>query len=488
MMKMKPAKIILTLIAVAILTATFFSLTQQNSREYNVVLITLDTVSANHLGIYGYYRNTTPNIDNFAKNSIVYSHAIAQMPLTIPSHVSILTSQYVHSHGAIGNTYRVNHSLVMLQKILKENNYETGGVVSIMLLNRERGWNKGFDFFDDNFTGKERRADETTDIALSWLDGNAGEKFFLWAHYYDPHTPYYPPAPYNELFDKNTEPETITVYDSDIPKNVTLRYDDSLEIRYDWQAIWNLSTDIAPLTADDANVTLIKSLLKISELDFEKFMAFYNRKIALHDGEIAYVDSQIERIFDSLRQKNLLEKTIVVIVADHGENFNHGEFFDHGKMFEQDLHVPLILYYPGVEPKKVDATVSLIDIAPTILRLLNIPPGKEMAGKNLLEISNNCDCVAFSESPYFKGFLNGRFPGPFARYVNIENNEWKMFNGTLFNLIEDPDEKVNLYSSMPDVVQNLTLRINDFLDRYNQSGHSIEQSNLEVLKRLGYVN
>ena len=242
------------------------------------------------------------------------------------------------------------------------------------------------------------------------------------------------------------------------------------------------------MTADDANVTLIKSLLKISELDFEKFMAFYNRKIALHDGEIAYVDSQIERIFDSLRQKNLLEKTIVVIVADHGENFNHGEFFDHGKMFEQDLHVPLILYYPGVEPKKVDATVSLIDIAPTILRLLNIPPGKEMAGKNLLEISNNCDCVAFSESPYFKGFLNGRFPGPFARYVNIENNEWKMFNGTLFNLIEDPDEKVNLYSSMPDVVQNLTLRINDFLDRYNQSGHSIEQSNLEVLKRLGYVN
>jgi len=444
--------------------------------DYSVILITIDTLRADHMGTYGYYRNTTPNIDNFAKKSILFSHAITQIPATLPSHVSILSSEYPHSHAVIFFDYKVNEGIETIQKTLKQHNYTTAAIVSYFVLNKKTGINQNFDFFYDNYTGDERKADETTNLALSWLENNKEKQFFLWVHYFDPHTPFWPPSSYRSLFDKNNDdPMTITVNDAGTIKNITLWYNNSQELTTDWTDIWNLKIDSSTLDASE-NISKIKSVLNISDKDFEKFMEWFNHKIALYDGEISYTDYNIGKLFEFLSANKMMENTIIVIAADHGESFAKGEYFDHGLMLEQNLHVPLILYYPQVNPRRVNATVSLIDISPTILGILNFSIPKQMVGKNLLEINDSCDCYSVSEKSQ-------------TLTKSIENNEWQLWNdtwhnvSTLYNIKDDPDEKINLYNARQDVVKNLTTRIEEILNG-TSIGTPRKQTDIDFIQSL----
>ncbi len=175
-----------------------------------IILITLDTTRADHLRCYGYQDIETPNLDRIASNGILFKNAISHVPMTMPSHASMMTGLYPIKHGVRSNQiYRLPESNITLAEILKENGYETGAVISTVVLSEKYGIAQGFDYFDESFLEeetdqpeimRERRAKESIDLALKWLEAKKDKKFFLWLHFYDPHTPYNPPPPFYEKY------------------------------------------------------------------------------------------------------------------------------------------------------------------------------------------------------------------------------------------------------------------------------------------------
>src|SRR5712671_53512 len=176
-------------------------------RARNVILITIDTVRADHLGSYGYSNIQTPTLDALAHDGVVFERAISQVPLTWPSHAAILTGTYPFQNGVQDFTGQpLASGFHSVAQALKQHGYATGAVVSAFVLDRSWGLNRGFDFYDDAFAPEafvnrdiglvDRRAGESVDHALVWLKKNQLRPFFFWLHLYDPHSPYDPPEPF----------------------------------------------------------------------------------------------------------------------------------------------------------------------------------------------------------------------------------------------------------------------------------------------------
>ena len=237
----------------------------------NVVLITVDTLRADHCSSYGYSRSTTPNIDAVAAGGLVFEHAYTPMPTTGPAHASLFTSQYPLTHGVLQNGWTLEEDNVTLPEILEQHRYCTAGFVSSFVLEHRFGYRQGFDFYDDDFTGADssyatttvwegrkiengfdRRAHETTEKVIAWLEEHAGDgRFFLWVHYFDPHHPYSPP-------------ESAGI-------------------------AWEADAHAAPL----------------------------DRALAAYNAEIAFIDREIGRLAARLDEMVPPEETLLVLTADH---------------------------------------------------------------------------------------------------------------------------------------------------------------------------
>ena len=182
-----------------------------NKEVKNVVLISIDTCRADHLSCYGYGRNTTPNIDRIARESILFTNAYSPVPLTLPAHGSMLTGTIPPYHGVHENQgYKLHESNVTLAEILRQNDYTTGAVISSFVLDSQFGLNQGFEYYNESFVEllkdtdeSQRRGGEASRFAMEWLDENRSERFFLFLHYYDPHTAYEPPEPFASRFSDN---------------------------------------------------------------------------------------------------------------------------------------------------------------------------------------------------------------------------------------------------------------------------------------------
>jgi len=181
----------------------FFILASCDSREnLNILIITADTLRSDHLGCYGYERNTSPRIDELALKGFHFMGAFCPIDLTNPSHISIFTSKYPKNHGVYTNWTPMEKEHVTLAEILKNQGYKTAALVSSNHLNTNiSGLGKGFDFFRSISLGQVP-ANETINNALSWIRENADKNFFVWVHLFDPHMPYNPPSPYDKVFDK----------------------------------------------------------------------------------------------------------------------------------------------------------------------------------------------------------------------------------------------------------------------------------------------
>ncbi len=273
----------------------------------SVVLITLDTVRADHLGCYGYRRIETPSIDKLAQEGIRFEHAYAQVPLTLPSHTALMTGTYPMFNGVRDLTSTgVNSTLPTLAEIMRRNGYRTAAFVSSFVLNSIWGLNRGFEIYDDgtdpgssyNPSLLERRGDRTMARALAWLDSHSDRPFLLWVHLYDPHSPYRAPEPY-----------------------------------------------------------------------FSRYAGHP------YDGEIAFDDAQLARLFARLRELKLYESALIVVASDHGESLGQHSEAEHGFfLYNATLHVPLILKLPGpARSRAVSDPVELVEIAPTIANLCRIP-------------------------------------------------------------------------------------------------------------------
>ena len=400
----------------------------------NVILITIDTVRADHLGCYGATNVQTPTLDALAHDGILFERAISQVPLTWPSHAAILTGTYPFQNGVQDFTGQpLDERFLSVAQVFKQQGYATGAVVSAFVLDRSWGLARGFDFYDDAFSGEafqqkdiglvDRKAGESVTRALRWLNRDWLQKasrrpFFFWLHLYDPHSPYDPPEPFRTRYRGH-----------------------------------------------------------------------------LYDGEIAYADHELSRLITWLKQNRLYDRSLIVLLSDHGESLgDHGEK-EHGFfVYNSTIHIPLIVKPPagsGFPLGRVAKPVETVAVAPTLVRLAGIKSGaeKQFQSASLLGSGVESEDAAYSESFYsFSSFGWSPLHGlQTSRYHYIEAP-----TPELYDVVADPQEKNNLapqqtatLAVLEDKLQKL-LRQNPYHPAENGNS-GLSSDALEKLRALGYV-
>lgn len=320
---------------------------QPSYKPINVILIGIDTLRADHLSCYGYSRATSPSIDKLASEGVRFETAMSAAPWTLPSFATVFTSLYPSQHGAGSLQTRMRATFPTLALMLVKTGYSTAGIVNNATIGPEFGMDLGFESYYLAPPVRECNANRATDDALEWIDGNKEKRFFLFVHYFDPHLPYEPPDPYDSMFNPG--------YAGPVGKSFTPQ---------------GLGTD------RDRGYHTIKALPQ----------ADWNQIVSLYDGEIAYTDAAVGRLIAGLDERGLRRNTLVVVLSDHGEEFLEHGGMDHGfTLYDEVLKVPLIFSLPGRLPEGqvVKEQVRLLDVAPTILDVLNVATDAHMEGASL---------------------------------------------------------------------------------------------------------
>jgi choline-sulfatase len=330
----------------------------------NVVLIIVDTLRSDHLGCYGYHRDTSPHIDSLAAEGLLFLNVTAGEPWTLPSMATIFTGLLPLEHNARrrgDSYYGLSPDAVTVTELLHRNGYTTAAFFNVIFMNADFGFHQGFDHFDCHNalgTSEDRDAGQTVEAIFSWLDTSyRGGPLFLAVHFYDPHLTYDPPEPYAGMW---RDPSYTGEFDSSWGQRETVVEVNRGEITLEGEDLYNL--------------------------------------IALYDGEIAWTDSQTGRLLAGLRERGITEDALVIVVADHGE-----EFLDHGKMghahtlYQELINVPMIISGPGFQRGSVcSVNASQADILPTILTWTGIETPDGVWGRDLLHAPRDTARTVFS--------------------------------------------------------------------------------------------
>jgi len=296
------------------------------SRVENVVLISIDTLRADYVGVYGHERKVTPNIDRFAEQSIRFNQAFSSSNWTLPAHAGMFSGLMSSGHGAVRAEDAIRPGTNLLVEHLQRTGMATAAFVSHVYVSEKYGFARGFDTFDYR---QNRSAADVTDRAVDWLTNRDKEKpFFLFLHYFDVHDPY-----------GNAPEETPGIVD--------------------------VPNCRGPITRMDiARATVAK--------DWERFKCFRQ----LYESDLMYVDKHLGRMFDHLRSRGLLEETLVIVTSDHGEMLGEYEAADHGlTLFDPEIRIPLLMRFPTSGGGRiVNDLVSVIQLAPTIMEAVGQPP------------------------------------------------------------------------------------------------------------------
>lgn len=452
--------LVVSLAALAIIPAIGYGLflisisKPQKNHSPNILFISVDALRADHLGCYGYRRQTSPNIDKLAREGVMFTQAISASSSTISSVPSTMTSLYPDAHGIWEFGDFLDPSIISLGGILRKNGFFTG-IISAQLFPHltSRG-----DFISKKIK-LDARANEITDWAINWLKKNKNKRFFLYLHYFDPHGPYTPPPPYDEMYLKGRF------------------YEKGMEL---------------PLLPRKRG-----GFGGIPGYQLQGGIKDKGYYIAKYDGEISFADAQIGRLINTLAETGLLYNTVIIITADHGESLGeHGYYFDHGAyLYDNLIKVPLIMYYSsfGSSNRIIDQQVSLVDIMPTILDIAKInPPGQaKFEGIGLMPLISSGG--AYGRTYIFSEYFEGG-----CQKFAIRGNGWKMLydrgNGKyeLYDLKSDPVESRNLFFSRKEIVNNLAAALDSFLNRPVKKGKRMKirlyGNDRERLKSLGYFH
>jgi len=443
----------------------------------NVIFIVVDALRFDHLGISGYSRNTSPNIDKIARESVFFSNAITTIPSTTPSISSMMTGLYPHSHGLrFIHRQKLNPKVTTLPEILHAHGYKT---IGYDLDSIGDGLEKGFDAFSllrwrminkikrtlkksIYWNYKIGQAEELTHFAKKQIKICKDDNFFLYLHYNDLHWPYKPIKPFDEMFDPDYKGDHI--------------FND-----------WNN---------------------KISRGD----MIFNNplpkdeiyHAIAHYDGLIRYIDTQINHIIMYLEEMKIRDNTLLVISADHGESLGeHKLHFQHSLcLYEEGIKIPLIIDNPNFrQQKKIETQVQTIDIMPTILEILNIPLIENIDGKSLIPLMKGVKDdrkYLFAENGELIYKQNNRtfLPGIKGKWRIIRTNEWKLIfiphpeNDIyeLYNLKNDPNENLNLISKELEIAKVLKEELFKWINASNKNEDmDVTEKSKKLLRKLGYM-
>ncbi len=320
---------------------------QWRTRAPNILLIVVDALRADRLGCYGNARKLTPFVDGLAERGAVFLNAYANSSWTVPSIASLMTSRYPSQHHVVTFTSKLASEEVTLAETLQPLQYEAGGFSANFRLLESLGFAQGFQFWrSDAKLIAGLSGDELREQCLEWLDRawqpSSAQPAMLYLHYMEPHSPYEPTEPYLSQFARNPD-------GSDIDKLAAAK-----EI---------FSQDLCDITHDDLR-------------PFE----------SLYEAEVAAVDAQIRLLFAELERRRFLDNAITVITADHGEEFWEHGGLEHGRtLHNESIRVPLLLIAPGYQGgQRIEENVSLLDVGPTLLDLLGLPPEPRFEGRSLV--------------------------------------------------------------------------------------------------------
>ncbi|HOW27707.1 MAG TPA: sulfatase [Elusimicrobiota bacterium] len=434
------------------------------TNDVNVLLIVIDSLRPDHLTPYGYERPTSPTLDRLSREGVLFTNGYAQSTWTKPSVTSLLTSLSPLTHDLPLLTDCLPDNLTTLPEILQKSGYATAGFVTNSPIQSLLGFNKGFEWYDD-FSVRERlfyvslrnmfpRISRRLGLTWThndfyrrnagfinkrihrWLERNKGRRFFLYAHYMDCHFPYTPPRAYRRLYDPG---ETRS-----------------------------------------------------------------SKTIARYDGGIRYLDDQLAQLIQKMKALGLYDNTLIIVTADHGEAFGEHELWlhRHGQFYQPFIRVPLIVKPPGPPrpPLRISTPVRLIDIMPTILEALHIPPG-DLDGSSLIPLIDGKDTPGRSEHIFLYENLDGR-----KIEGLIWKNRWKFIHTTsltsageiqreeLYNLENDPREQTDLSAAGVPLMQEMKRELADHRaaalakrDRLSLSRKLFNSSEIEALRKLGYL-
>lgn len=437
----------------------------------NVLYLVVDALRPDHMSGFGYDKDTSPFMDSLAREGVVFHQAWVQGNATRMSVPSYFASVYPPAHGVTRRNQGADPALLMLAEVLKNQGYDTAAWMPNPSLGKQYRFYDGFDSYFDmgailsnayaHGLPKHKQWETAQTIhrlALEWLDQQreSGAPYFMYFHYRDVHGPYVPPPPYDTMF--LPAPSTIPrpLPDSFTMENNTSHY----------------------LLPDE----------RYHELNF---------LVSQYDGEIRYTDDQMKYFFEAMKSKGFLKNTIVILSADHGESFLEHGVLNHGfTLFEEVIHVPLVFWGPGIEPRGVEAMVQSLDVAPTLLDLLEIKVPDSFQGHSL--------------RPWFEGKT-----GPARdeilcfgtdRTAMLRTREWKFIRylnkkkaDHLYHLESDPEELYNLIAPRrnptPEHLEKarrmrvrLEERIAESLERgFASSSFFIDPKLDNELKSLGYL-
>jgi arylsulfatase A-like enzyme/Tfp pilus assembly protein PilF len=396
----------------------------------NVILLTLDTLRADHLSCYDANHVQTPHLDALAASGTLFEKCITQTPLTLPAHTSILSGTYPLYHQVRDNGgFLVPDRLELISETLQRRHVATAGFIAAYVLHSKWGINQGFDQFNDDFDlakyqsislGKvQKRAGEVLAEAEAWLRENGNKRFFSWIHLYDPHTPYDPPSPFKEQYRGHP-----------------------------------------------------------------------------YRGEVAYMDSELGKFFDFLKRQGLWDTTVIIACGDHGESFGEHREQGHGFfIYESTVRVPLIIRAPRPFPvQRVTRIVQLVDVAPTILAMLNVTPPAAVQGRSLLKLM-----LGRAETGFDSAYCETYYPRlhfGWSELTALYSEKWKFIKAPraeLYDLAADPGEAQNLKRRQSVTARRQQRRLAEFQQRQGKlaltpSGTGkLDRDAMAKLAALGYI-
>lgn len=467
----------------------------------NVLLISLDTLRADHLGCYGHEFIQSPAIDALARDGVLFTNCISAAPTTLASHTSLFTGTYPHTHGVPRNGFFVHPDNEMLPEVLGANGFRTVGFVGAAPLDTDVNFHQGFDEYDANFTVTEglregiyqRPANEVTDLALDWVSNNGGpedERFFLFLHYYDVHAPYDFPEPYAGMYSGADETIDTSIDNLKLVRSALNK-----------QGLAKEQGPRAKATEDGfASRVLVGDEATLGDA---RSMA------AEYAAGVTWTDHHLGRLFDGLRERGVFDETLIVITSDHGETlYDHSKPFDHGaSVYDSESHIPLIMHFPGgrFSNQRVEAVVSNIDILPTLLSLLEISVPEDVEGIDLslafdeqnlerspvfTEATKPFNLPLFNSDPVWKN--QGKFQSiRTERFKYMARFPDKKFR--LYDLKSDPREETNLLVKGRKFDEEIRVELDGALRYWRESAApfggemTTSKDQLDALNALGYA-
>ncbi len=512
---------------------------RQTESQENLILITLDTQRADYLSCYDPNNAQTPHLDALAEEGILFENCYSTIPITLPAHAAMFYSQQPHKLSLYNNgeVFTKQEKAPAVAEVFKERGYATAAFVSMGVLEAKYGLDQGYSEYVGDFPQNGRyyaSAEEINERVFPWLKNRSDQKFFLWVHYSDPHTPYHPPysSPAMTIALNGEELGEFflneTLYDLEIdlsPGDNLLHFqiDSPIRERPKQRHARFRRLEVSSLTgeenlvlargdgwfgasdediescAKEAGLKILNPTgLKKAHLSFRGSLALGHAGAReLYKKEVEYMDLQIGALIDRLKQLDVYANTHILVVGDHGEGLgeylkrNQRVHFGHIQyLYDVYLHVPLLVRSPKIKSKgkRIKTFVSLIDISPTLLGLAGLKPPQDYVGKNIFS-SEYPDTHEIFQATYRPEATRNQFSilsYPLHFIFTPEDNVYE-----LYDLSSDPQEKKNIYSEQgrDGSVKHLKRQIDEAAREIlkNRTVPKRDKSTEEMLKALGYI-